>query len=113
MKEISVVSDQIGSPTYACDLAKAILEILPQIKNEQVAIYHFANSGTCSWSEFAKAIFEIKGMEVMVHPILTSQYPTLAKRPKYSVLGTDKIKKKFNLNMSYWVDSLKNNLEKR
>ena len=112
-KEISVVSDQIGSPTYACDLAKAILEILPQIKNEQVAIYHYTNSGICSWSDFAKAIFEIKGMEVMVHPILTSQYPTLAKRPQYSVLENSKIKKKFNLNMSYWVDSLKNNLEKR
>ena len=112
-KEISVVSDQIGSPTYACDLAKAILEILPQIKNEQVAIYHYTNSGICSWSDFAKAIFEIKGVEVMVHPILTSQYPTLAKRPQYSVLENSKIKKKFNLNMSYWVDSLKNNLEKR
>ena len=112
-KEISVVSDQIGSPTYACDLAKAILEILPQIKNEQVAIYHFANLGNCSWSEFAKAIFKIKGMDVKVHPITTSQYPTLAKRPQYSVLENSKIKKKFNLNMSYWVDSLKNNLEKR
>ena len=112
-KEISVVSDQIGSPTYACDLAKVILEILPQIKNEQVAIYHFANLGNCSWSEFAKAIFKIKGMDVKVHPITTSQYPTLAKRPQYSVLENSKIKKKFNLNMSYWVDSLKNNLEKR
>ena len=112
-KEISVVSDQIGSPTYACDLAKAILEILPQIKNEQVAIYHYTNSGICSWSDFAKAIFKIKGMEVKVHPITTNQYPTLAKRPEYSVLENSKIKKKFNLNMSYWVDSLKNNLEKR
>ncbi len=112
-EKINVVSDQIGSPTYAGDLAKAILEILPQIKNEQVAIYHYTNSGICSWSDFAKAIFEIKGMEVMVHPILTSQYPTLAKRPQYSVLENSKIKKKFNLNMSYWVDSLKNNLEKR
>jgi len=112
-EKINVVSDQIGSPTYAGDLAKAILEILPQIKNEQVAIYHYTNSGICSWSDFAKAIFQIKGVEVMVHPILTSQYPTLAKRPQYSVLENSKIKKKFNLNMSYWVDSLKNNLEKR
>ena len=112
-EKINVVSDQVGSPTYAGDLAKVILKILPTIKNEQVAIYHFANLGNCSWSEFAKAIFKIKGMDVKVHPITTSQYPTLAKRPQYSVLENSKIKKKFNLNMSYWVDSLKNNLEKR
>jgi len=105
-KEISVVSDQIGSPTYACDLAKVILEILPQIKNEQVAIYHFANSGACTWFEFAKAIFEIKGLKVMVHPILTSQYPTIAKRPKYSVLGTDKILMGFGICIPTWRDSL-------
>ena len=106
-KEISVVSDQIGSPTYACDLAKAILEILPQIKNEQVAIYHFANSGTCSWSEFAKAIFKIKGMDVRVIDIPTSQYPTLAKRPQYSVMLTDKIRMNHNLQVPMWRDSLR------
>jgi len=87
-------------------LAKVILKILPTIKNEQVAIYHFANSGTCSWSEFAKAIFEIKGLKVMVHPILTSQYPTIAKRPKYSVLGTDKILMGFGICIPTWRDSL-------
>ena len=106
MKEINVVSDQIGSPTYACDLAKAILEILPQIKNEQVAIYHFANSGTCTWFEFAKAIFEIKGMEVMVHPILTSQYPTIAKRPNIVCWGLDKILMGFGICIPTWRDSL-------
>ena len=111
-KEISVVSDQIGSPTYACDLAKVILEILPQIKNEQVAIYHFANSGTCTWFEFAKAIFEIKGLKVMVHPILTSQYPTIAKRPQYSVLGVDKIKANYGISVHLQRDSLRNCLQK-
>jgi len=105
-EKINVVSDQVGSPTYAGDLAKVILKILPTIKNEQVAIYHFANSGTCSWSEFAKAIFEIKGLKVMVHPILTSQYPTIAKRPKYSVLGTDKILMGFGICIPTWRDSL-------
>ena len=105
-EKINVVSDQVGSPTYAGDLAKAILEILPQIKNERVAIYHFANSGNCSWSDFAKAIFKIKGMEVKVHPITTSQYPTLAKRPKYSVLGTDKILMGFGICIPTWRDSL-------
>lgn len=106
-EKINVVSDQIGSPTYAGDLAKAILEILPQIKNEQVAIYHFANSGTCSWSEFAKAIFKIKGMDVRVIDIPTSQYPTLAKRPQYSVMLTDKIRMNHNLQVPMWRDSLR------
>ena len=105
-EKINVVSDQVGSPTYAGDLAKVILKILPTIKNEQVAIYHFANSGNCSWSDFAKAIFKIKGMEVKVHPITTSQYPTLAKRPKYSVLGTDKILMGFGICIPTWRDSL-------
>ena len=111
-KEISVVSDQIGSPTYACDLATAILELLPQIKNEQVAIYHFANSGACTWFEFAKAIFEIKGMEVMVHPIPTSQFPTPAKRPKYSLMRMTKITSLCNLNIPEWKDALEKCLKK-
>ena len=81
-----MVSDQVGSPTYAGDLAKVILKILPTIKNEQVAIYHFANSGTCSWSEFAKAIFEIKGIP-KVNAIESKLFPTPAERPFYSVLN--------------------------
>ncbi|MDA7558645.1 dTDP-4-dehydrorhamnose reductase [Flavobacteriaceae bacterium] len=111
-KEISVVSDQIGSPTYAGDLAKVILKILPTIKNEQVAIYHFTNSGTCSWSEFAKAIFKIKGMEVKVHPITTSQYPTLAKRPQYSVMKTGYPASLYNLNIPQWKAALERCLKK-
>ena len=110
--EISVVSDQMGTPTYAGDLAKAILEILPQIKNEQVAIYHYTNSGICSWYDFAKAIFKIKGMEVMVNPITTSQYPTPAKRPEYSVLGSSNIASFYNVKILKWDDSLENFLQK-
>ena len=110
--EISVVSDQMGTPTYAGDLAKAILEILPQIKNEQVAIYHYTNSGICSWYEFAKAIFKMKGMEVMVNPITTSQYPTPAKRPEYSVLGSSNIASFYNVKILKWDDSLENFLQK-
>ena len=110
--EISVVSDQMGTPTNAADLAKALLEILPKINNEQVAIYHFANSGTCSWYEFAKAIFKMKGMEVKVHPITTSEYPTLAKRPKYSVLESGNIASFYNVNIPKWDDSVANFLQK-
>ncbi len=87
--ELNVVADQVGSPTYAGDLAKAILEILPKIKNKNVELFHYANAGTCSWYDFAKAIFKIKGITVKVNPIPTSQYPTPAKRPMYSVMDTD------------------------
>ena len=93
-------------------MAKAILEILPQIKNEQVAIYHFANSGACTWYEFAKAIFEIKGIDLRVNPILTNQYPTSAIRPKYSVLETNKIKMVYGTILANWKNSLNNCLNK-
>lgn len=105
-KELNVVSDQIGSPTYAADLAQAILEIVPQLKNDQVETYHFANSGNCSWYELAKAIFEIKDMEVTVNPIITEQYPTAAKRPMYSVLASKNIRKTFKITISDWKEAL-------
>ena len=111
-EEINVVSDQVGSPTYAGDLAKVLLEILPKINNEQVAIYHFANSGTCSWYEFAEAIFKMKGMEVKVHPIMTSQYPTPAKRPQYSVMKTGYPASLYNLNFPEWKEALERCLKK-
>lgn len=79
--QLSVVADQIGTPTNAADLAKAILTILPKIKNEDIEIFHYSNEGVCSWYDFAKAIFEISELPIEVNPIGTSQYPTLAKRP--------------------------------
>jgi dTDP-4-dehydrorhamnose reductase len=111
-EELNVVSDQIGSPTYARDLAKAILEILPKIKNDNVELYHYANAGTCSWYDFAKAIFKIKGMKVKVNPIPTSQYPTPAKRPMYSVMDSSKFRKQYRENMPQWERSLKDCLIK-
>lgn len=103
--ELNVVADQIGTPTYAGDLAKAIHRI---IKAEKwvPGIYHFTNEGVASWYDFAKAIFEIKGKNVKVNPIPTSAYPTAAKRPLYSVLNKAKIKKTYNLEIPYWRDSL-------
>lgn len=103
-----VVADQIGSPTNAADLAKAILIILPQIENTSPEIYHYSNEGVCSWYDFAKAIFEIKGITTTVNPISSSQYPTPATRPFYSVLNKAKINSCFkDLNKNYWVTSLK------
>ena len=104
--ELNVVSDQIGSPTYAHDLAKVILDILPKIKNDKVEIYHYANSGKCSWHEFAKTIFKIKDIDIKINSIITDQYPTAAKRPKYSVMDTSKIRNHFSLEIPDWEQSL-------
>ena len=106
-EELSVIVDQVGTPTYAKDLAKAILEILPQLENKEVAIYNFSNLGVCSWYDFAKAIFETSGIKVKVDPIETSQYPTAAKRPLYSVMNKRKITERFNITIPYWKDSLR------
>jgi dTDP-4-dehydrorhamnose reductase len=104
--ELSVVADQIGTPTHAADLAKAILTILPKIKNEIVELFHFSNEGVCSWYDFAKTIFDINGMDVKLNPIESEAYPTPAKRPFYAVLNKRKIKEIYNLDISHWKDSL-------
>lgn len=103
--EINVVSDQIGTPTYAGDLAHAIHEVI-QHERWQPGIYHFTNEGVASWYDFTKAIFEIAGKKTKVNPIRTSQYPTPAKRPLYSVLSKDKIKRNHGIEIPYWRDSL-------
>jgi dTDP-4-dehydrorhamnose reductase len=106
--EISVVADQIGSPTNASDLGKAILTILPLIKNKNVEVFHYSNEGFCSWFDFASAIFEIKGINVKVNKIATIEYPTAAKRPYCSFLNKSKLKSKFQVEIPYWRDSLVN-----
>ena len=110
--EISVVADQIGTPTNAADLADSILTILTKISNETVELFHYSNEGVCSWYDFAKAIFAIKGLSVKVNPISSSQYPTPAKRPFYSVLNKANIKEKYLFEIPYWEDSLNNCLQK-
>ncbi|HEY9221980.1 MAG TPA: dTDP-4-dehydrorhamnose reductase [Lutibacter sp.] len=105
-KELGVIYDQVGTPTYAGDLAKVILEILPKVKNEEVEVFHYANEGVCSWFDFAKAIFEHTKSNCDVYPISTSQYPTAATRPHYSLLDKLKIKEKYNIEIPYWMDSL-------
>ncbi|RUM69247.1 MAG: dTDP-4-dehydrorhamnose reductase [Sulfurovum sp.] len=107
--EISVVCDQIGTPTYARDLAATILTILQQHKQklpEGVHVYHYSNEGSCSWYDFAQAIFEIAHLSCKVQPIYTDEYPTLAKRPHYSVLNKKKIKEAYGIEIPYWRDSL-------
>lgn len=104
---INVVSDQIGTPTYAFDLAEAILKIILHPKWES-GIYHFTNEGVASWYDFCYAILKISGKDgVKVHPIPTTKYPTPAKRPLYSVLSKNKIKTTFNIEIPYWQDSLR------
>lgn len=104
---LGVIYDQVGTPTYARDLARAILDILPKIDNEKPQIYHYSNEGAASWYDFAQAIFELSGVVCQVNPITTNQYPTPASRPHYSLLNKAKIKNDFNLSIPYWRDSLK------
>tara|TARA_Y100001954_G_scaffold57551_1_gene62091 strand:+ start:3347 stop:4210 length:864 start_codon:yes stop_codon:yes gene_type:complete len=110
-KKISVVSDQIGSPTNASDLARTILKILPKIKNNNVEIYHFSNKGSCSWYEFAKTIFKINNINTILVPVFGNDYHGKINRPNFSVLSTSKIEKKFKFYIPSWTDSLKNNFE--
>lgn len=104
---ITVVSDQIGSPTYAKDLALAILQIIPAINSDNLQIYHYANKGQCSWFEFASAIMKIAQQNCEILPIPSSAYKTKAKRPKYSLLDTEKIQHTFNLEIPNWEDALR------
>jgi len=105
---LNVVFDQVGTPTYAHDLAKAILDILPvAMTAEDIEVYHYSNEGVASWYDFAKAVHHFTNIRCKVHPIPTKDYPLPAERPFYSVLDKSKIKKKFNLDIPYWRDSVK------
>jgi len=103
---LGVIYDQVGTPTYARDLAKAILDILPNMKNEKVEIYNYSNEGVLSWYDFAKEIMRMAKINCQINPIETKEYPTPAKRPHYSLLNKSKIKKEFNITIPYWKDSL-------
>jgi dTDP-4-dehydrorhamnose reductase len=103
--EISVVSDQIGAPTYAGDLAEVLIKIILS-SPPNYGVYHYSNSGTISWYDFAVEIFKQFGKKIEVKPIKTKDYPTAAKRPKYSVLDTTKIENNFNCTIKDWQGSL-------
>jgi len=105
---LNVIYDQVGSPTYATDLAQAILALLSQPEQlNQTQVYHYSNEGVCSWYDFAKAIFEMSGTCCKVNPIETKDYPTPAKRPHYSLMNKAKIKQDYLITIPYWRDSLK------
>ena len=111
--EINVVADQTGSPTYAIDLAAATLKALDQKPAfDGVKVYHYTNSGHTTWYGLALAIQQQINTPCKIHPVDTADYPTKAKRPKYSVLSCEKIKKEFNLNPQPWESSLKDCLKK-
>lgn len=118
MKErpaINVVSDQVGAPTYAGDLAKAMLEIVNRQSstgNWVPGIYHYSNTGRISWYDFAVAIKELSGSTCTVNPIPAAQYPTPAKRPSFSLLDTHKIQATYQLEIPAWKDSLQRCLQR-
>ncbi len=105
--QISVVSDQIGSPTYAGDLAEGLIKIVLS-SSISYGIYHYSSGGIVSWYDFAVEIFKQFGKTIEVKPIKTKDYSTAAKRPKCSVLDTTKIKNNFNCTINDWQESLKN-----
>lgn len=109
---LNVVFDQIGSPTYARDLAEAIVAALPKLKPGVKEIYHFSDEGVCSWYDFAVAIMALSGLKCAVKPIESKDYPTPAKRPFYSVLNKGKIKKDLGIEIRHWSESLKDCVEK-
>jgi dTDP-4-dehydrorhamnose reductase len=107
---LSVVDDQIGSPTYAADLAHAILNIITGVNGNQIAfnggIYHYSNEGFCSWYEFAVAILEEARIKILVHPVKTREFPSVAARPQYSVLSKTKITENYRIAIPHWRTSL-------
>lgn len=109
---VRVVDDQIGAPTHAIDLAKMLLTII-QSKSKAYGLYHYSNQGSTSWYGFAKKIFELNHVAITVSPIKTSEYPTPAKRPKYSVLDSSKIKATFNISIKNWDTALEQYADKK
>ena len=106
--ELKVVFDQVGTPTYALDLAKAIIVVLAKFDGSQTGVYHYSNEGVCSWFDFTKMIAEYNGTTACkVMPCYSCDFPSPVKRPSYSVLDKNKIKSVFGVEVPYWTDSLK------
>ena len=107
---LGVIFDQIGAPTYARDLARAIFEAIRQ--GVVPGVYHFSNEGVCSWYDFTKTIHRLAGITTcQVKPLHTSEYPAKAKRPHYSVLDKSKIKATYGMEVPYWMESLEECIE--
>ena len=104
-KELNIVNDQVGSPTYANDLSRAIMRIVNS-KLWLPGIYHYCNEGNISWYDFAMAIKEMTGANCILHPVPATAYPTPAKRPSFSLLDTSKIRETYGVNIPLWKESL-------
>lgn len=105
--ELNVVADQLGTPTYAADLARAIVKIMDHDDRADLeGVYHFTNDGICSWYDFATEIVRLSGKECQVNAVTTAEYPTKTKRPAYSVLDKTKIKKMFEVEVPEWKEAL-------
>ena len=106
--ELKVVYDQVGTPTYARDLAKAILDIIPSaIQHSGTELFHYSNEGVASWYDFAKVVIAFSGINCNIKPIRTKDYPLPAPRPAFSVLSKSKIKDIYKIKIPYWSDSVK------
>ena len=110
-KELKVVEDQYGRPTYGIDLARAVLSLISNKTIYGFPILHYANKGICSWKEFAEAIVNTFGSETKVLGVSTSDYPTLVKRPKYSILDTERLERALKIEIPLWNESLKKCLQ--
>jgi dTDP-4-dehydrorhamnose reductase len=112
-KELNVVFDQIGTPTYAKDLSKLILDIIPRAKAKNgVELFHYSNEGVASWYDFAKSIVTLAGLDCQINPILSKDYPVSAPRPSFSVLCKSKIKDTYGISIPYWLDSVHDCMER-
>jgi dTDP-4-dehydrorhamnose reductase len=107
-EELGVIFDQAGTPTYAADLASALMQMLVENSNgaKKYGIYHYSNEGVASWYDFTKAIHEIWNIKCKVNPIKTKDFPTPAKRPHYSVMDKTKIKTNFSIEIPHWREAL-------
>ncbi len=113
---LNVISDQIGTPTYARDLAKVCMDIISTLDSEKISnkgkVYHYSNEGVASWYDFACSVIELSESKCKVKAIQTTDYLTVAKRPHYSVLNKTKIKNDFKVDIPYWKESLKECINK-
>lgn len=110
--QLKVVFDQVGTPTYALDLAKAITVILAKFDGSQTGIYHYSNEGVCSWYDFTKMIAQYNGTTACdIQPCHSNEFPSPVKRPSYSVLDKTKIKETFGISVPYWTESLEKCIE--
>ena len=103
---VKVVFDQVGTPTYARDLAALVVKVIDEGMLDRTGTYHYSNEGAVSWYDFAKAVCELSGNSCDIQPCHTAEFPSKARRPRFSVLDKTKVKETFGITVPYWRDSL-------